>query len=184
MAIYSWPASTWRETNLIETQMNIKFDRYARNAFLQFAEAVLAGPKCSITGLQSLGGENVGGGSSQEVGEPQPGGALSTTAAPASKADDGGDPDPEPERRRPRGRPRSSENPVNGGIPSALANFDRLPDAAFVRLPVVCGLLGCSRATVWRHAAHGLLPAPVKLSAGSTAWRVSDIRQHLASLGR
>lgn len=163
--------------------MNIKSDRHARNAFLQFAEAVLASPKCRISGLPSLDGDNVGGGSTQEAGEPQAGGAVSTIAAPAAKADDGGDPDPEPERRRPRGRPRSSDSPLNGGIPPALANFDRLPDTGFVRLPVLTGLLGCSKATVWRRCKLGQLPSPVKLSAGTTAWRVVDIRSHLATLG-
>ena len=155
--------------------MNIKFDQHAKNAFLRFAESVICSPKCSISGHEGFG-DSVGGGAIEVESS-----NSTTSTAPASKADDGGDPDPEPERR-PRGRPRSSDNPVNGGIPSALANFDSLPDAAFVRLPVVCGLLGCSRATVWRHASHGLLPAPVKLSAGTTAWRVADIRSHLAAL--
>ena len=39
-------------------------------------------------------------------------------------------------------------------LPAALANFDRLPDSAYVRLPTVAG---------WRNT--------------STAWRVGDLRR-------
>ncbi|WP_428828038.1 helix-turn-helix transcriptional regulator [Azonexus sp. IMCC34842] len=157
--------------------MNIKSDQHSRNAFLRFAESVISGPKCSITGHVGFG-DTVGGGAIEvEVSN------STTSTAPVAKTEDGGDPDPEPERSRPRGRPRSADNPSHGDIPPALANFDRLPDAAFVRLPVVTGILGCSKATVWRRCKLGELPSPVKLSAGTTAWRVSDIRAHLATVG-
>ncbi|MFV8595082.1 helix-turn-helix transcriptional regulator [Ralstonia pseudosolanacearum] len=33
-----------------------------------------------------------------------------------------------------------------------------------------------ARATLWRKVKDGSFPAPVKLSAGVTAWRVSDIQ--------
>lgn len=174
--VYSWPASTWRESKPIETKMDIKFDQHAQNAFQRFAESVICSPKCSITGHERFG-DSVGGGAIEaEAGNP------TASPAPAAKSDDGDNPDPEPERR-PRGRPRSAENHVNGDIPPALKNFDSLPNAAFVRLPVVTGILGCSKATVWRRCKQGELPNPVKLSAGTTAWRVSDIRAHLATVG-
>jgi len=32
-----------------------------------------------------------------------------------------------------------------------------------------------SRSTIWRWAAHGLLPSPVRLSGCCTRWRVVDI---------
>lgn len=66
------------------------------------------------------------------------------------------------------------------GIPSALANFDQLPDSAFVRLPVVCALRGCSAASVWRHVKAGLVPAPQKLSPGITAFNVGKLRAFMA----
>jgi predicted DNA-binding transcriptional regulator AlpA len=64
----------------------------------------------------------------------------------------------------------------------ALANFDSLPAAAFVRLPVVVALTGTSAATAWRWARAEFLPRPVKLGAGTTAWRVGDLRIALAKL--
>ena len=69
-------------------------------------------------------------------------------------------------------------------IPDALKNFNSLPDSANVRQPVVQGLFACSSATVWRRIKSGLIPAPVKLSARSTAWRVGDLRAALASLSQ
>ncbi len=34
-----------------------------------------------------------------------------------------------------------------------------------------------SRATIWRWAAAGRLPQPVKLSPGCTRWKLADIEQ-------
>jgi predicted DNA-binding transcriptional regulator AlpA len=64
-------------------------------------------------------------------------------------------------------------------IPDALRHFDSLPSSARVRLPVVEGLLGCSRATIWRMVADHRLPAPEKLSPKVTAWRVGALRTFL-----
>lgn len=61
-------------------------------------------------------------------------------------------------------------------IPAALAQFDRLPDSAHVRLPVVVAWRGSSPASVWRHVKAGLLPKPVKLGPNTTAWLVGDLR--------
>lgn len=61
----------------------------------------------------------------------------------------------------------------------ALANFDRLPDSAHVRLPVVAGLFSVSNATIWRRVRAGLLPAPRKIG-GATCWQVRDLRKALA----
>ena len=61
-------------------------------------------------------------------------------------------------------------------IPDALRNFDSLPDAAFVRLPVVTALFACSRTTVWRRVKKGSMPAPRKLSEAVTAWNVRELR--------
>jgi predicted DNA-binding transcriptional regulator AlpA len=65
-------------------------------------------------------------------------------------------------------------------IPDALRNFDSLPEAANVRLPVVAALFACSSATVWRRVKSGTLPAPRKLSEGVTAWRVAELRKALS----
>lgn len=62
-------------------------------------------------------------------------------------------------------------------LADAFVNFDRLPDAAFVRLPVVASLKGISAPTVWRWVKMGLLPTPVKLGPNTTAWRVGDLRR-------
>jgi predicted DNA-binding transcriptional regulator AlpA len=61
-------------------------------------------------------------------------------------------------------------------IAQALADFDHLPDSAYVRLPTVAALRGISPATVWRYAKSGVLPKPVKLGPNITAWRVGDLR--------
>lgn len=65
---------------------------------------------------------------------------------------------------------------------AALAEFDRLPDAAYVRLPVVMALFACSDETVRRRVKAGAIPAPVKLGPRSTAWKVGELRRALASL--
>lgn len=68
--------------------------------------------------------------------------------------------------------------------PEELENFKAAPDEAFVKIPVVQTLFACSAATVWRRVKAGLIPAPVKLSERSTAWRVGDLRAALASLSQ
>ncbi len=60
-----------------------------------------------------------------------------------------------------------------------LKNFDNLPDCAFVQIPTVCGLYGCSAATIWRRVKNGAVPAPRKLTAGHTAWNVGQLRADL-----
>ena len=65
-------------------------------------------------------------------------------------------------------------------IPPELENYDLLPDSAHVRLPVVAGLLGCSKSTIWRNVRAGNLPQPVKLTPSVTGWRVGDLRAALA----
>jgi prophage regulatory protein len=57
-----------------------------------------------------------------------------------------------------------------------IQRIDSLPDSAGVRLPVVCAVLGCSPATVWRHVRLGLLPAPRKVSPKITTWPVGALR--------
>lgn len=69
--------------------------------------------------------------------------------------------------------------PVAPPVPDALRNFDTLPDAANVRLPVVCALFGISPPTAWRWVKKCMLPAGRKLSEGVTAWNVGELRKAL-----
>ena len=75
--------------------------------------------------------------------------------------------------------PSANGATTSPAIPSALANFDRLPDSAFVRLPVVCALRGISAPTAWRWVRSGHLPAPVKLGPNTSAWNVGELRRQL-----
>lgn len=59
-----------------------------------------------------------------------------------------------------------------------LANFDRLPDSAYVRLQTVMRLYGMSAATVWRHSGKSI-PAPHKLTKSITRWNVGELRSSL-----
>jgi predicted DNA-binding transcriptional regulator AlpA len=68
-------------------------------------------------------------------------------------------------------------------LPTALQNFDRLPDSAHVRLPVVEALYGCSAATVWRRVKDGGIPAPAKLSVRISGWNVGQLRRNLSRSG-
>ena len=66
-------------------------------------------------------------------------------------------------------------------IPEALAQFDNLPDSAYIRLPVLTRLYGVSSATIWRGVKQGNIPSPKKLSLRCTAWNVGLIRAALAA---
>lgn len=70
---------------------------------------------------------------------------------------------------------QSSEGP----IPSALKNFSNLPDAAFVRLPVVAALYSVSGSTVWRMVKAGKIPRPKRHFSRVTAWNVGELRAAL-----
>lgn len=74
--------------------------------------------------------------------------------------------------------PRQAESE----LPSALRNFDQLPDTAHVRQPVVKALFSCSDATVWRRVKDGGIPRPHKLSPRVTAWNVGELRRALSTL--
>lgn len=63
-----------------------------------------------------------------------------------------------------------------------ITNFDSLPDAAHVRLPMVKLLYGCSSATVWRAVKSQSIPAPRRLASRVTAWNVGELRRALAKI--
>jgi predicted DNA-binding transcriptional regulator AlpA len=60
---------------------------------------------------------------------------------------------------------------------AALANFDSLPNTAYVRASVVAAWRGVSTVTVWRWAKAGHLPKPVKIGPNTTAWQVGALRE-------
>jgi predicted DNA-binding transcriptional regulator AlpA len=86
-----------------------------------------------------------------------------------------------------RGRPRKTQteaadvrrDTIPPALPAEFLNFDRLPDSALVRLPVVQCLLGCSASSVWRNSRAGNLPKPIKLTSNISGWRVGDLRAAL-----
>ena len=73
---------------------------------------------------------------------------------------------------------------------AAIPSFDELPDSALVRQsqlvrdhkhPTRPTPLPFSAATLWRKVRDQSFPAPVRLGAAITAWKVGDIRQWLAA---
>lgn len=68
--------------------------------------------------------------------------------------------------------------------PPGLDNFDTLPAASFVRPTTVAAIYGVSMATVWRWAASGRIPKPVKLGPNTTAWNVGTLRNALAGVAQ
>jgi prophage regulatory protein len=44
----------------------------------------------------------------------------------------------------------------------------------------IAGVIPFSPATLWRKVGTGEFPAPVKLSAGVTAWKVEDVRDWIS----
>jgi predicted DNA-binding transcriptional regulator AlpA len=66
----------------------------------------------------------------------------------------------------------------------SLYNFDCLPDAAHVRLPVVIALFACSPATVWRGVRTGRIPKPIKHFQRASAWNVGELRATLQGQGK
>ena len=72
----------------------------------------------------------------------------------------------------------------------SAANFDTLPDSAFIResqlvqspkRPEAQAPLPISAPTLWRKVKAGTFPKPIKLSDRVTAWKVGDVRAWIAS---
>ncbi len=58
-----------------------------------------------------------------------------------------------------------------------------LPSEGYARQPAVLRVVPFSRSTLWAKVKNGEFPAPVKLSARVTAWRVSDVRRWMSERG-
>lgn len=69
---------------------------------------------------------------------------------------------------------------ANTNAANLLKSFDELPDSAHVAEPVVCAIVGCSHASLWRWTKAGILPQPKRFGR-STRWRVGELRAALAS---
>lgn len=70
-------------------------------------------------------------------------------------------------------------SPTTATVPVALSQFDSLPASAYVQVQTVAGLVGVSRATIWRMVQRGQLPQPKKLSDRATRWNVGELRAAL-----
>jgi len=70
---------------------------------------------------------------------------------------------------------------LSQAIPTALSQFDQMPNSAFIRLPVIMSLYGVSAATIWRGVQRLTIPKPVKLTERCTAWNVGLVRAALAA---
>jgi predicted DNA-binding transcriptional regulator AlpA len=64
-------------------------------------------------------------------------------------------------------------------LPTALQNFDTLPDSAHIDVQCLAALRGRSVASTWRDLRQGLVPPPKKFGA-STRWNVGEVRRALA----
>lgn len=63
------------------------------------------------------------------------------------------------------------------------SNFDERPGDGFIReAQLIPNLIPFSSATLWRKVKSGDFPAPIKLSARVTAWKVAEVRQWLDSV--
>ena len=56
-----------------------------------------------------------------------------------------------------------------------------LPETGFVRQSKLKTIIPFSATTLWRKVKANEFPAPVKLSAGVTAWRVEEVRAWMAA---
>lgn len=75
-----------------------------------------------------------------------------------------------------------SKKTLSGQLSPELENFDRLPDAAYVKQRIVERLFACSSATLWRRVKSGLIPPPNRLSTHSNGWNVGCLRTALSRL--
>lgn len=55
---------------------------------------------------------------------------------------------------------------------------------SFLRLPQVLQIIPVSRSGWWAGVKDGRYPAPVKLSARVTVWRMSDVQAYIDSVSR
>jgi len=64
------------------------------------------------------------------------------------------------------------------------ANQASLPAEGYVRLPQVLAVIPVSKSAWWAGVKSGRYPRAVKLSAKTTAWKISDIRRLIDDLAK
>ena len=74
---------------------------------------------------------------------------------------------------------KRTKDELDAAALAIVAQFDKLPDDAHVRVRVVAKLKACSVATVWRGVRSGRIPPPHKETSNSATWRVGTLRQAL-----
>ncbi len=57
------------------------------------------------------------------------------------------------------------------------------PENRLIDCNTLAGILGVDRSTVWRKAARGDLPKPIRV-AGLTRWRLADIEAAISGAAR
>ena len=65
---------------------------------------------------------------------------------------------------------------------AALADFDNLPDSAYISCRVLERLFSVDRTTVWRWAGKGKIPKPKKFGSRIARWDVGGVRRALAEM--
>jgi len=58
----------------------------------------------------------------------------------------------------------------------SVADFDKLPDSAYIRINAVAEIFGCSKPTIYRMIQRGEFPSPRALSPRTTSWNVGELR--------
>lgn len=66
------------------------------------------------------------------------------------------------------------------GGPRSVGDQFILPETGFVRQRVLLRFVPFSKSTLWRRVKAGDFPAPIRLSAGVTAWRAEEVRRWIA----
>ncbi len=57
-----------------------------------------------------------------------------------------------------------------------------LPETGFIRLPEVLNVIPIGKSTWWAGVKEGRFPAPIKIGARTSMWRVEDIHALIAEL--
>lgn len=71
-----------------------------------------------------------------------------------------------------------------GSAAESVRRFENplvLPETGFVRQRLLLRFVPFSKSTLWRRVKAGEFPAPVRLSAGVTAWRAEDVRRWITA---
>ena len=79
---------------------------------------------------------------------------------------------------------KRTKHELDTAAQAVVADFDRLPDDAHVKVRVISKLRSCSVATVWRDVKAGRWDPPIKTTANNATWRVGTVRELLRRAAR